>query len=286
MPDEEKLQMLEIFEGFLDVAGFVPGAGEFADGANAVIYLARGDQLNAALSGMSIALPVAGDIGAKGLRMTIKVIQKTPGGDVLIKTAKEANFTQAKNLLEGFNKLVGNKLEELIDDMIDNPEILKKILDNPDLVDAWRVLSNAPNGISKNIDALNYVDNLKSTAKFGDDGVESFSGIKGIWNRKFPETVNANGTSKLVRHHAVEQQVLNKYPGIITKKEMHSLDNLRGVPKEINSDLHLKQIRKEWDDFYDSFDDVGAIPTKQQLLDKAKEIDDLFGDRFFPPVRQ
>lgn len=157
--------------------------------------------------------------------------------------------------------------------------------ENPTLVNAWKKIDNAGfDALRKNVDALEYVDNLKSATKFGDDGVESFSGIKGIWDRKFPETLNADGTSKLVRHHAVEQQVLTKYPDLITKKEMHSLDNLRGVPKEINSDLHLKQIRREWDNFYKKYP-PGISPTKQQLLDKAKEIDDLFGDQFFPPVR-
>jgi len=32
---------------------------------------------------------------------------------------------------------------------------------------------------------------------------------------------------KVVVHHAVEQQILKKYPGLFTKTEMHALDNLR-----------------------------------------------------------
>ncbi|PZU07873.1 MAG: hypothetical protein DI622_17290, partial [Chryseobacterium sp.] len=43
----------------------------------------------------------------------------------------------------------------------------------------------------------------------------------------------------VVVHHAVEQQVLKRYPGLVTESEMHSLENLRGIPKEINSDVHL-----------------------------------------------
>jgi hypothetical protein len=37
-------------------------------------------------------------------------------------------------------------------------------------------------------------------------------------------------------HHAVEQQALRRYPGLITDAEMNSLENLRGIPKNINSD--------------------------------------------------
>ncbi|MCV5735816.1 TIGR02269 family lipoprotein, partial [Escherichia coli] len=61
----------------------------------------------------------------------------------------------------------------------------------------------------------------------------------------------------------------------------HSLENLRGIPKEVNSKLHLSKIRKEWDKFYRQ----NPNPNKQQLLNKATEIDDMFGAQFNPPIR-
>lgn len=86
---------------------------------------------------------------------------------------------------------------------------------------------------------------------------------------------------KVVIHHGVGQQVLDHYPGVITKSELHSLENLRGVPKDINSETHLRAIRKEWNAFYDQH----PLATKEQLLDKATEIDDKYGHLFDPPVR-
>lgn len=86
---------------------------------------------------------------------------------------------------------------------------------------------------------------------------------------------------EVVVHHAVEQQVLTRYPELVSLSEMHSLENLRGIPKEINADLHLRKIRGIWDDFYIDFPN----PSKQQLLNKATEIDNLFGNKFNPPVR-
>ncbi|WP_218189744.1 MULTISPECIES: PAAR domain-containing protein, partial [unclassified Pseudomonas] len=86
---------------------------------------------------------------------------------------------------------------------------------------------------------------------------------------------------KVVVHHAVEQQVQNRYPGLVRNDEIHSLENLRGIPKEHNSRLHLSGIRKEWNKFYREF----PSPTKQQLLDKATEIDGMFGAEFKPPIR-
>ncbi|MBU5316068.1 hypothetical protein KQI30_07270 [Clostridium bornimense] len=81
----------------------------------------------------------------------------------------------------------------------------------------------------------------------------------------------------------MEQQVLRKpqTKGLFTEFEMHSLENLRGIPKEINSDLHLSKIRKEWNRFYKEFPN----PTKEQLLNKRLEIDKKYGDLFNPPLK-
>ncbi|MCL2715510.1 MAG: hypothetical protein FWD68_13215 [Alphaproteobacteria bacterium] len=84
---------------------------------------------------------------------------------------------------------------------------------------------------------------------------------------------------KVVVHHAVEQQTLARFPGVVTKSEMHSLENLRGIPKGVNSDVHLSKIRREWNQFYRTHPN----PTKRQLLDKATEIDRKYGSHFNPP---
>jgi RHS repeat-associated protein len=86
---------------------------------------------------------------------------------------------------------------------------------------------------------------------------------------------------KVVVHHAVEQQVLNKYPGIFTPGEIHRLDNLRGIPKTVNSDLHLSRIRKAWNKFYRA----NPNPSKQSFLDAAAEIDKLYGNEFLPTLK-
>ena len=89
---------------------------------------------------------------------------------------------------------------------------------------------------------------------------------------------------KVVVHHAVEQQVLKKWPGLFDKEFMHSLDNLRGIPNNLNNTLHLSSIRKEWNKFYKKFDDAGLIPTKQQVLDYANAVDKKYGKLFDPPL--
>ena len=49
----------------LDVVGMIPGVGEVADGANALVYLAEGDKVSAALSAAAM-LPVGGQAATAG----------------------------------------------------------------------------------------------------------------------------------------------------------------------------------------------------------------------------
>jgi hypothetical protein len=93
---------------------------------------------------------------------------------------------------------------------------------------------------------------------------------------EFPEQ-----KGQVVVHHAVEQYARKLYDELVSDREIHSLQNLRGIPKPLNSDLHLKKIRLEWNRFYIE----NPSPTKEDLLKKATEIDDMFGHLFTPPVR-
>ncbi len=89
----------------------------------------------------------------------------------------------------------------------------------------------------------------------------------------------------LVIHHAVEQQVMRRYPGLFDRYELHSIENLRGIPTHLNRDIHLVRIRELWDDFYDAFADAGRPPTKAEVLEYTTKIDDLLGHHFIPRER-
>ncbi len=93
---------------------------------------------------------------------------------------------------------------------------------------------------------------------------------------------NPRVKGKVVVHHAIEQQVLKRHPNLFSKAEIHSLENLRGIPKSLNPDIHLSKIRKSWNRFYKN----NPNPTRQQFLNEATEIDNLFGHLFTPPIRQ
>ena len=134
--------------------------------------------------------------------------------------------------------------------------------------------------------SLNYL--LEATKVYNFEVENShcyFIGEEGVWVLNkcyhrvfFKEYPHLKG--KVVVHHAVEQQMLKKYPKLFTKVEIHSLDNLRGIPKELNNTLHLSKIRMYWDNFYSKFPNS----TKQQILDYAKFIDKEVGHLFIPPL--
>ncbi|WP_214401955.1 polymorphic toxin type 30 domain-containing protein [Pseudonocardia lacus] len=64
-PEEDHGLLSTIGHTVLDVVGLVPVIGEVADGANALWYLAEGDELNAALSAAAM-VPVAGWVATGG----------------------------------------------------------------------------------------------------------------------------------------------------------------------------------------------------------------------------
>jgi hypothetical protein len=80
-------------------------------------------------------------------------------------------------------------------------------------------------------------------------------------------------------HHAIPQVVLKKYPGVMTEAEMHAIENLRGIPNEINPDLHLGKLRTEWYRFFQE----NETASKEQPHKMARELDQQYGHLFMPP---
>lgn len=81
---------------------------------------------------------------------------------------------------------------------------------------------------------------------------------------------NPEFKSKVVVHHAVDQQVLKKYSGLFTQNELDNLKNWCVIPKDMNNTLHLSKIRKTWHKFYKKYPNA----TKQNIKDFAKVLGD------------
>ncbi|WP_421733632.1 hypothetical protein [Cellulomonas sp.] len=69
----------------------------------------------------------------------------------------------------------------------------------------------------------------------------------------------------------------------MTEPQIHSLENLRGIPHDISSRMHLCALRNEWNRFYADFSPDSPL-TVQQLLDYATKPDLRDGSGFRPPM--
>jgi hypothetical protein len=57
-------------------------------------------------------------------------------------------------------------------------------------------------------------------------------------------------------HHAIELQVLDRYPGAYTERELNAFQNMRGIPPENvgRRQLHNSKIRSVWNRHYAELD--------------------------------
>ena len=58
-------------------------------------------------------------------------------------------------------------------------------------------------------------------------------------------------------HHSIEQQVLNRYPGVFSADEvLRNQTTFRGIPNSVAGDIHQSKLRKEWDAVYDRINET------------------------------
>lgn len=196
----------------LDIAGMIPGFGEVFDGINAVWYYAEGDILNASLSGAAV-IPILG-WGSTAAKWVTKVNRIRKFGKIIkvngVLTKIQYDPTKLKALINRFsdigmsNSNVSNfknalrNVENLGEEMLENPQLLDawKLLDDAgesvahlttdvpliqnlsddiiakpelinsfadaNLVEAWKIASNAPQSVRTNINVLEGLTNLKA----------------------------------------------------------------------------------------------------------------------------
>ncbi len=196
------------------------------------------------------------------------------------------NVDKNSNLAENISSLndkINNLLNAVDDrykallkrDLEESPELLDYLTQNPEKLESWEILSHSIH--STNVSAINYVEMLRNPSV----GRAANTTFLSTWREVFPSLKGGNFNV----HHAIEQQVLNKWPGLFDELEINSFENLRGISGELNPDIHLSKIRIEWNKFYDEYP-LGTTPTRQEVLNYAKHVDDLLGKYFSPPIRK
>ena len=150
-------------------------------------------------------------------------------------------------------------------------QIRNRVLENIETSKTVREASNYGVYLGKEKEVLAKIEKkvLKGTSKDTKNYRKTF----------FDEYPELEGS--VVVHHAIEQQVLKKYPNLFTLDEIHALENLRGIPKETNSDIHLSKIRKDWNRFYRNHPN----PTKEEVINYMIKLDKKYGENFNPPIK-
>jgi hypothetical protein len=120
--------------GALDGFGLIPGAGEFADGANAAIYLAEGSRVDAGISAAAM-IPFAGwgVTGAKGLKYIDEAFEIGEG----VRRAKAADMLGHGNISAQI--LREGKADEFVNLPLASLRSPKEAIDASSFIDAERM---------------------------------------------------------------------------------------------------------------------------------------------------
>ncbi|NRA67359.1 MAG: pre-toxin TG domain-containing protein [Pseudobacteriovorax sp.] len=281
---QEGLKAFETARFFLDTAiDFIPGISAAKDasiimfGINPVTGENVSDVERAMTAGTFLVPAFLSGTG-KGLVKTVKALGRL--ADSQKKSAKHA-----KGLLKSIDKS-----DEALEDLVDHLPCLA--IHQKTLFQQFKEFLSPIAFAAKPCRQRGELTQI--AAKIGQETLDKLKKGKvgfGIAQRKdYRKTYRdhyAHVNDKIGQvHHAAEQRVLTKYPGVLNEKQMHSIENLRGIPNgAAGIQLHQREIRRFWDDVYERFDERGFPPTAGELLKEVKRADDKFGHRFVPPIR-
>lgn len=173
----------------------------------------------------------------------------------------------------GNNDVNANKIVNDVKEVIkENPKFLKDLYNS---IYKWSMLNarlpNDPNvrKIMQKSNVYDYLDKVKKPTL----GTATTNN----WGDTFKK-YNFPDLSPYIQavHHAFPRQLLKDYPTLFTEKAIHSIENLRGIPK---SDNFHQEITNQWTTF------LKQNRSLKEIEDFALDIDNTFGHRYLPPIR-
>lgn len=172
----------------------------------------------------------------------------------------------------------GGQKAKKIGKIIDKIETLLTTMNAQALERAWGIAKKMGGKLFEIEDLpkyLKYIDDLK-TPKLG-----GYFATVNTYSTNFKNKFSDVKDQIAQVHHAVPQKVKNQY-NLVNGDQLHSLENLRGIP--LNDNFH-QTLTNAWRDFFDPYDNAGTVPSLADILAFTKVIDDQYGHRFLPPVR-
>jgi Domain of unknown function (DUF4157) len=257
---------LEILHTALDLAGLIPALGVVPDAINAGIYLIEGDWVNAGISAVSI-IPIFGD-AATVVRVGRRTIVKVEG-EAVERIGREGIARGVKEARA--SRPIGRVVEHDIEEAVERGIREEVVVQGP-----ARPIRPRPAPRTGLVEAAR----------------QRFNQLRGSYAARL-------GVSKGGQvHHAIELQVLDRYPGVFTEVDLNAFQNMRGIATELaeRRQLHNSKIREMWDRHYSNLDAQiaaqGLHPgtpayddfVRRYLMDARDEIDHVLG-QFFTEYR-
>ncbi|WP_320020395.1 hypothetical protein [Labilibaculum manganireducens] len=171
----------------LDVIGMVPVVGELADGLNGVWYLIEGENGEAAMC-MASAVPFIGWVSKggkwflKGGKKVSSFVVKNSDNALKIIKKNENIFAEITKRINDSPNFSIESVELLTTDLKSNEKLLNSLIEKPEFVESWKVLSDFPL-LRKNPGNLEVLSKVKGKftygGKTGQDALEEiFTGHK------------------------------------------------------------------------------------------------------------
>jgi hypothetical protein len=135
----------------LDLAGLIPGVGEFADGINVVLHARKGEYLAAAFSLISM-IPAIGDAIGKGGKISLYLAKLGKAGKFAEKVAKSKEFVKAAETIESSKNIIiknKNLIEKLFEKAENNEKLKKYVPEMKKSLEAF--IGSKPISESKNL---------------------------------------------------------------------------------------------------------------------------------------
>lgn len=144
-----------------------------------------------------------------------------------------------------------------------------------------------PSALKKNLNVLEYVDDMK-VPSLGTAVATTNIVIDNSRGRFYARMGTALPRDMQIHHAIPRETITRRYPGLLTVAQMHSLENLRGIPnhlKGIGVNGNVVSLHQEITNKWTAWFNARPTATVEQLLHHARQIDIEYGSRFIPPIR-